>query len=107
MSVLQASALIQSAVLKARMRVMISARRLMGMLIIAALADTNIQTHLTIAAISNVYIVMKTPGMVSVHKEYPAKISAGISNPINLIAVDATMNVPPPGVQQVNAAFRA
>jgi hypothetical protein len=107
MSVLQASALIQSAVLKARMRVMMSVRRLMGMLIIAALADTNIQTHLIIAAISNVYIAMKMPGMVFVHKEYSAKISAGISNPINLIAVDAITNVPPPGVQQVNAAFPA
>jgi hypothetical protein len=93
--------------MKARLRVMMSVRRLMGMLIIAALADTNVQTLLTIAAISNVYIVMKTPGMAFVHKEYSATISAGISNPMDIIAVDAITNVPPAGVQQVNAAFPA
>jgi hypothetical protein len=93
--------------MKARLRVMMSVRRLMGMLIIAALVDTNVQTLLTIAAISNVYIVMKTPGMAFVHKEYSATISAGISNPMDIIAVDAITNVLPAGVQQVNAAFPA
>ena len=53
---------------------------------------------------------MKTMGMGFVQGdlvEYTAMMSAGISNPMDIIAAKALTNVPPRGVQQVNAALQA